>query len=76
MNVMTRKPTNHPIFVSGCSSLFLMWVNPGRSKIIHSGAKRFFNILSREPFMTIYISVNHIRMLSELVTDVRGQGKV
>lgn len=73
---MTKMPTNHPIFVSGCSSVFLMWVNPGRSRIIHSRVKRFFNILSGEPFMTIYISVNRIRMLSELVTDVCGQSKV
>lgn len=73
---MTKKLTNHPIFVSGCSSVFLMWVNPGRSRIIHSGVKHVFNILSREPFMTIYISVNRIRMLSKLVTDVCSQGKV
>lgn len=62
-----KKLTNHPIFVSGCSSVFLLWVNPGRSRIIHSGVKRFFNILSKKPITTIYMSVNHIQMLSELL---------
>lgn len=27
-----KKPTNHPIFASGCSSVFLMWLNSGRSR--------------------------------------------
>lgn len=38
--------------------------------------KRFFNILSMEPFMTIYISVGCVGRPSELVTDTCGRGKV
>lgn len=36
------------------------------------GVERLFNIVSGEPFMTIYIS----RMLSEPLTDTCGRGKV
>lgn len=54
--------------------------NVGKSREVQGSfiprVKRFFNIASREPFMTIYISVNRTPMLSELVTDVCGQGKV
>lgn len=73
---LQKKLTNYPIFVWGCSSIFLMWVHSGRSVLIHSGVKCFFNILSREPFMTIYISVSCTQLLSELVTDMCGQSKV
>lgn len=75
-NIILKCHDMKRIFASGCSSVFLMWLNLGRSSIIHSEVKHFFNILSGEPFMTIYISVNCIRMLSELVTDVCGQSKV
>lgn len=64
-----KKPTNRPLFASGCSSVFLMWLNLGRSWIIHSEVKHFFNIPSREPFMTIYVSVSCVPMHRELVTD-------
>lgn len=38
--------------------------------------KGFFNILSREAFMSIYISVSCVGRPSQLVTDMCGPGKV